>query len=92
MMYPFMSMSDGTEVVHSDVIMNSGKEEVKVYFEKPIPGGFQSAMCLIPSYKWTEVSGYSQNDLMALLDYLKTVAHVIIRLAREGGFENAANL
>ena len=35
MMYPFMTLEDKTEVVHSEVYDSDGAETVKVYFEKP---------------------------------------------------------
>ena len=48
MMYPFMTLSDGTEVVHSETYTSDGKEQVRVYFEKPVYGGFHSAYCYLP--------------------------------------------
>lgn len=33
MMYPFMTLEDKTEIVHSDVYMVNGVEPIKVYFE-----------------------------------------------------------
>ena len=35
MMYPFMTLEDNTEIVHSEVFIVEGKEMVKVYIEKP---------------------------------------------------------
>ncbi len=39
MMYPFMTLNDKTEIVHSDAYFQDNKEIVKVYFEKPVYGG-----------------------------------------------------
>ena len=36
MMYAFMQLDDGTEVVHSEAYDDNGTETVKVYFEKPV--------------------------------------------------------
>ena len=36
MMYPFMTLEDNTEVVHSEAFVVDGKEMVKVYIEKPV--------------------------------------------------------
>ena len=53
MMYPFMTLDDNTEIVHSDM----GEDgRVKVYVEKPVDGGFHSAVCMLPGYEWSEVS------------------------------------
>lgn len=92
MMYPFMTLDDKTEVVHSDAYQENGVETVKVYFEKPVYGGFHSAECYLPSYEWKNVDGFSPDEIDRLQEFLKSVAHVVIRLSREGGFDNAANL
>ena len=39
MLYPFMTLNDNTEIVHSEILENSGKEEVEVRIEKPVQGG-----------------------------------------------------
>lgn len=91
MMYPFMTLADKTEVVHSDAYDVNGTETVKVYFEKPVYGGFHSAECYLPAYEWKNIDGFSQDEIRELQDFLESVAHVIIRLSREGGFDNAAN-
>ena len=91
MMYPFMTLDDGTEVVHSDAYTENGMEKVKVYFEKPEEGGFHSAYCYLPEYRWDQISGFNNDDIVKLRRYLGTVAHIIIELSRQGGFDNAAN-
>jgi len=91
MMYPFMTLEDKTEVVHSDAYDENGVETVKVYFEKPVYGGFHSAECYLPSYEWKNIEGFSSDEIGHLQDFLKSIAHIIIRLSREGGFDNASN-
>jgi len=88
MMYPFMQLEDNTEIVHSEILEN---EKVKVYIEKPIEGGFNSATCYLPEYKWDEIVGFSDNDIDKYQEILESTAHLIIRFAKEGGFENASN-
>ena len=92
MMYPFMTLNDKTEVGHSEAYDDNGQEVVKVYFEKPVYDGFHSAECYLPSYEWKNIDGFSEQEIQYFTEYLKTVAHIIIRLAREGGFDDAANL
>ncbi len=91
MMYPFMTLNDGTEIVHSDTYIDNGQEKIKVYFEKPVEGGFESAYCYLPEYRWDEVTGFSKEDISRYQEFLSTVAHIIIELGRQGGFENASN-
>lgn len=92
MMYPFMTLDDGTEIVHSETIRKGNKSEVKVYFEKPIDGGFNSAFCYLPEYRWESIEGFTDNDIKRFTEFLESTAHLIIRFADEGGFGNAANL
>ncbi len=90
-MYPFMVLDDKTEVVHSDSYDVNGTETVKVYFEQPVYGGFHSAECYLPSYTWKNIDGFSEDEIFKYEDFLKSVAHIVIELAREGGFDNASS-
>ena len=87
MMYPFMQLNDDTEIVHSELLAN---EQVKVYIEKPIYGGFKSAVCYLPEYKWEDIIGFTNEEIDIYQKILESTAHLIIRFAGEGGFENAA--
>lgn len=49
MMYPYMTLADGTEIVHSQVIEENGKKKVIVNFERPTEDGFDSARCELPA-------------------------------------------
>lgn len=95
MLYPFMTLNDNTEIVHSEAYLENGKETVKVCIEKPIYGGFHSAVCYLPDYRWEEINGFSKKEIDYFTDFLKSLAHVIIELARdgglEGGYDNAAS-
>lgn len=91
MMYEFMQLDDGTEVVHSEAYDDNGTETVKVYFEKPVEGDFESAECYLPRYEWKNIEGFSNERISQFQEYLQSVSHIIIQLAREGGFEHAAN-
>ena len=91
MMYPFMTLDDNTEVVHSEAFDVEGKEIVKVYIEKPIEGGFQSAECYLPDYTWKNIDGFNDEDIAKFQELLESTAHIIIRLSREGGFDNATS-
>ena len=62
MMYPYMTLPDDTEITHSDIINNNGKEQVQVYIETPIDGGFKDATCILPDYEWT-VHGYTEEEM-----------------------------
>lgn len=89
MMYPFLQLEDGTEIVHSEMLDNG---RVKVYLEKPVEGGFHSAACYLPEYDWQDVIGFSTEEVEGYQRILESVAHLIIRFSQSGGFEYAANL
>lgn len=91
MMYPFMTLDDNTGIAHSESYISDGVETVKVYFEQPVYGGFHSAECYLPSYEWKNISGFSPEEIEKYQEYLRSLSHVVIQLAREGGFDNAAN-
>ena len=90
MMYPFLTLNDGTEIVHSEVLENG---EVKVHIETPDEElGFKQATCFLPTYRWENIEGYDRDTLDKLKEIIESTAHLIIEFAREGGFANAANL
>lgn len=90
MLYPFMTLSDETEIVHSESIINDGKETVKVCIEKPVDYGFKSATCWLPDYRWEKIEGYTQEEINELQELIQSLAATIYELAREGGFEHAS--
>ena len=66
MMYPFLRLNDNTEFVHSDILEG---DRVKVYIERPVYGGFKSAMCCLPEYQWDEISGFNDEDIESIRRY-----------------------
>lgn len=91
MMYPYMTLSDQTEIVHSDILIIDSKEQVKVYMEKPIYCGFKTATCYLPDYRWENIDGFSDEEIANLNDIITSSSHLILRFAREGGIENNAS-
>lgn len=88
MMYPFLTLPDDTEIVHSEM-----KEDgrVKVYIETPDEkDGFHHAVCYLPGYDWTEVVGYSTEEMDHLRSLVQNNAHLIIDFSQQGGVLNAA--
>ena len=87
MMYPFMTLDDDTEIVHSEAMDG---DRVKVYVEKPVEGGFHSAVCMLPCYEWSDIDGFSKQDIARYEEVIRSTAHLIMRFARNGGFANAS--
>lgn len=86
-MYGYLTLSDGTGIAHSEMKPDGS---VKVYFEKPVEGGFQHATCYLPDYRWEKIEGFSGEDQKRLDKILHDNAHLILEFSQEGGFTNAA--
>ena len=87
MMYPFLQLNDGTEIVHSEMFADG---TVKIYVERPVESGFNSAYCILPQYQWVEIVGFTVEEINEHQKVLESTAHLIIKFAQEGGFNNAA--
>lgn len=90
MLYPFITLNDNTEIVHSEIIKTNDKEEVKVCIEKPVYGGFYSATCYLPDYTWENINGFSEEEINNFQELLESLAHIIIQLAKDGGIEGSS--
>ena len=89
-MYPFMTLDDGTEIVHSEMHPDG---RVKVYLEKPdAKDCFHHASCYLPDYTWEDILGFTQADLDRYLEVIQSTAHLILQFSQEGGLENASSV
>ena len=89
MVYPFMTLEDNTEIVHSELLPNN---KVKVYIEKPDEKDcFHHMTCYLPGYDIEDVYGFSETDINKYLEIIRSTSHLILEFAKDGGFENAAN-
>lgn len=89
MMYLYMTLSDETEIVHSQLIEDKGIKKVIVNFERPTDNGFDSARCELPEYKWTEKEGYSDEEIAFFEKLLHSNAHLLYKYAANGGIKIA---
>ena len=90
MIYPYLTLVDDTEVVHSGIEMKDGKETVRVYFEKPVDSGFLTAECTLPQMTWSKVKGFTPEELDSLLAFINRQVDLFYEYARKGGmFGNA---
>ena len=89
MMYPFLTLDDNTEIVHSEMLSDN---RVKVYIEKPDEKDcFHSALCYLPDYSWVDINGFDENEIQRYQKIIESTAHLIIRFSKEGGFDSAAS-
>lgn len=88
MMYPFMTLDDDAEIVHSEMKTDGS---VKVYIEKPDEKDcFHHATCYLPEYKIEDVFGFTQEEMNRYIDVIKSTAHLIMEFSQQGGLENAS--
>ncbi len=89
-MYPFMTLDDKTEIVHSDMQKDGS---VRVYIEKPdAKDGFHHATCYLPEYRWDDVYGFSADEMKNYQEFVESTAHLILEFAEEGGVMYAASV
>ena len=89
MMYPFFTLDDETEIVHSEMRPDG---TVKVYMERPDEkDGFHHAACYLPDYRWEDIFGFSKGELSRFQEVIESTAHLILQFSKEGGFEDAAS-
>lgn len=89
MMYPYMTLSDETEIVHSQIIETDGVDTIQVHFERPTDDGFDSARCELPDYHWLYNEGFSDHEIAFFTHLLESNAHLLYRYARNGGIQIA---
>ena len=83
MMFAFLTLEDGTEIVHSETRPD---KTVKVYIEKPDEEcGFLSAACILPDYIWQEVCGFTSQKISLYEELIRSTAHLILRFSHMGG-------
>ena len=62
MKYPFMTLDDQTEIVHSEMHEDG---TVEVYIEKPDEKDcFHSVSCYLPKYEWKNNFGFTQKETL----------------------------
>lgn len=88
MMYPFMTLDDESEIVHSEMLPD---HTVKVYIEKPdAEDGFHHVSCYLPQYDWRDNVGFSDAEIARYREVVESTAHLILEFAETGGFQNAS--
>lgn len=90
MMYPFMTLDDNTEIVHSEMQPDG---RVKVYIEKPDEKDcFHHATCYLPQYTWEDISGFSKSEIERYKKFIESTAHLILEFSQKGGVNKAKDI
>lgn len=89
MMYPYMTLADETNIVHSQIIEEDGIQKVLVHFERPTEKGFDSARCELPRYNWILKDGYTNDEIDLFEKLFRSNAHLLYKYAASGGLNIA---
>ena len=85
MIYPYITLADGTEIVHTQILDDNGTPRVEVHFERPSDDGFESARCTLPTYEWIIRDGFTDQEIKDFEEILRHNAHLIFKFAGSGG-------
>ena len=86
MIYPFLTLDDDTEIVHTEVLKDGS---VKVRAETPVFDGFNHLVVYLPSYRIAEVRNYTYDEFERYMKIIRNSADLIMHCAAHGGFDNA---
>lgn len=82
MMWEYVRLEDDTQISYSDL---RDDNTVLVVIERPRDWGFDTASCLLPAYLWSDIDGFSDEELSELDSFVHNNAPLILRFAFEGG-------
>ena len=89
MLYPYITLGNGTEILHTQIIEEDGIEKVEVHFERPFENGFVSVRFVLPTYEVIVRDNVSDEELEFFKELLEHNAHLIYEFARAGGAASA---
>lgn len=89
MVYSYMTLADGTEIVHTQVFEEDGLQKVEVHFERPTEEGFDTARCQLPSYTWLKKEGFSAEEMKFFDQFMHCNAHLFYKYGTNGGIQIA---
>ena len=91
MMHEFVTYSDGTLVVSSDIRKkDNGEEYIIVCFERPVGNGFDTVIFELPSYDIVKKDGnYTDDEIEIFKTVVERGAGYFFEVARKGGIQSA---
>lgn len=79
MMWGYVTLPDETQVAYSDIREDG---TVLIRIERPKDMGFDSAECLMPAYRWGNISGFTDEEVERFDAFLHNNAPLIFKFAR----------
>ncbi len=82
----FFTEIDGVTMTFNNIATTEdGMEYIRIYFEKPVEGGFNFLESTLPALDVVESEGFTKQEIKELLEYASRNAFIVWELAREGG-------
>lgn len=86
MLYPVMTMANGTDMVYSDIFHkpNDPTDYIQVFYERVNADGddFDSMSCILPGGKMQDVVGFSSAEVKKEESRLRKVKKILIDTAK----------
>ena len=78
MIYPFITLEDQTEIVHSDIFPDN---ILIVYVEKPVTDEcFHHGVLRIPEYRWDQIKGFTQEELNQYQEIIRKLEPKLLKM------------
>ena len=78
MMWKYIALADDTQLAYSETRADG---TIVVTAERPIDMGFDSARCLLPAYSWSDVAGFTKDEMNRLDAIVHDNAPLIFEMA-----------
>lgn len=93
MLYPFISLPDGTEIVYSNIEKKDNKEYIVVKFERwnNERDDFDSMECELPNGKMVNIIGFTDKEVKYHNIRLINLQDIIFKWAKKDMEEEYAN-
>lgn len=86
MEYPFITLGDGTQISHSEMLAD---RSVLVHIRKD---PFHRAVLVLPAQEWRKVTGFTAGELAQLKRVILKMTPLILEFSQNGGFRGASGL
>jgi hypothetical protein len=85
----YYSTVQDTVLTHSDMLFENNSRKVMLRFERARDNGFDFADGVLPECLFVKTSGFTDDELFDMSDYMKCNAPLIWDYAQKGGGINA---
>ena len=87
MLWNYIQLPDETQFAYSET-RDDGT--VRIAIERPRDWGFDAAECLMPAYRWSNIDGFTDEEIADFESFLRDNAPLIFELAERRRNEKEA--